>query len=34
MFLMASLQKQIKILKSCDQHQIEEEMRTTNKLKV
>ncbi|OPL33529.1 programmed 7 cell death protein, partial [Mytilus galloprovincialis] len=33
MFLMASLQKQIKILKSCDQHQIEEEMRTTNKLK-
>lgn len=33
MFLMASLQKQIKILKSCDQHQIEGEMRTTNKLK-
>ncbi|XP_063435780.1 histone-lysine N-methyltransferase, H3 lysine-79 specific-like [Mytilus trossulus] len=33
MFLMASLQKQIKILKSCDQHQIEDEMRTTNKLK-
>jgi hypothetical protein len=34
MFLMASLQKQIRLLSQCDSSQFDEEMRTASKLKV